>query len=134
MGRRMQCVAYGSERVAKAGRDREGQQRFRCAICGRRQTARSASAFCGYRFPDTVIALAVRWYLYYRLHYADVAELLAERGVHVDASTVFDWVQLRDLAMRSRAIIGENSGNGRWYRTTILWFLGHLTITGTAPY
>jgi len=46
-----------------------------------------SSAFCGYRFPDDVIALAVRWYLRFRLPYADVAELLAERGVHVDAST-----------------------------------------------
>jgi IS6 family transposase len=44
-------------------------------------TARSGSAFCGYRFPDEVIALAVRWYLRYRLSYADVSEWLAERGV-----------------------------------------------------
>jgi IS6 family transposase len=35
----------------------------------------------------------VRWYLRYRLSYADVAELLAERGVEVDAATVFDWVR-----------------------------------------
>ena len=39
-----------------------------------------------------VVALAVRWYLRYRLSYADVTELLAERGVAVDPSTVFDWV------------------------------------------
>jgi len=45
------------------------------------------------RFPDDVIALAVRWYLRFRLPYADLVELLVERGVHVDASTIFDWVQ-----------------------------------------
>ena len=56
-------------------------------------TERSRSAFSGYRFPDDIIALAVRWYLRYRLPYADLAELLAERGVHVDPSTIFDWVQ-----------------------------------------
>jgi IS6 family transposase len=39
------------------------------------------------------VALAVRWYLRYRLRYADVAELLAERGVGVDPSTVFAWVR-----------------------------------------
>ena len=77
----MQCVVCASERMAKAGRDSEGQQRYRCIRCRRRQTRRSASAFCGYRFPDDVIALAVRWYLSYRLPYADVAELLAERGI-----------------------------------------------------
>jgi transposase-like protein len=79
--------------VAKAGYDRQGHQRYRCVRCGRRQTTRSGSAFSGYRFPDTVITQAVRWYLTYRLAFADVAELLAERGVHVDASTIFDWVQ-----------------------------------------
>jgi len=55
--------------------------------------AGSTSAFRGYRFPDDITALAVRWYLRFRLPYADIAELLAERGVHVDASTVYDWVQ-----------------------------------------
>jgi transposase-like protein len=56
-------------------------------------TVRSGSAFSGYRFPDEVIALAVRWYLRYRLSYADVVEWLAERGVMVDPSTVYDWVR-----------------------------------------
>ena len=37
-----------------------------------------------HRFPDAIIALAVRWYLSYRLSSADVAEWLAERGVPVD--------------------------------------------------
>jgi transposase-like protein len=40
-----------------------------------------------------VIALAVRWYLRYRLSYEDVVEWLAERGVTVDPSTVYDWVR-----------------------------------------
>jgi IS6 family transposase len=35
----------------------------------------------------------VRWYLRYRLSYADVAELLAERSVRVDPSTIYDWVR-----------------------------------------
>ena len=57
-------------------------------------TIRSGSAFSGYRFPDEVIALAVRWYLRFRLSYADVVELLAERGISVDPSTVYDWVRI----------------------------------------
>jgi transposase-like protein len=40
-----------------------------------------------------VIALAVRWYARFRLSYADVTELLAERGFLVDRSTVYRWVQ-----------------------------------------
>jgi hypothetical protein len=35
----------------------------------------------------------VRWYLWLRVPYADVAVLLAERGIHVDRSTIYDWVQ-----------------------------------------
>jgi transposase-like protein len=66
MGEQMQCVGCGSERLARAGCDQHGLQRYRCANCGRRQTTRSASAFCGYRFPDSIIALAVRWYLHVR--------------------------------------------------------------------
>jgi IS6 family transposase len=89
----MQCDQCGSEQFTKAGRDRQARQLYRCGECGRRLTPRSASAFSAYRFPDDVIALAVRWYLRFRLPYADVAELLAERGVHVDPSTIFDWVQ-----------------------------------------
>ncbi len=42
------------------------------AECGRRFTARSASAFSRHRLPDDVIALAVRWYARFRLSYADV--------------------------------------------------------------
>ena len=89
----MQCQQCEENQFTKAGHDRLGRQLSCCSACGRRQTPRSASAFCGYRFPDDIIALAVRWYLRFRLPYADIVELLAERGAQVDASTVFDWVQ-----------------------------------------
>jgi transposase-like protein len=89
----MRCQRCEGRRFTKAGRDRAGRQIYQCETCARRQTDHSASAFRGYRFPDDITALAVRWYLRFRLPYADIAELLAERGVHVDASTVYDWVQ-----------------------------------------
>ena len=44
-----------------------------------------------YRFPDDVIALAVRWYLRFRL--PDIAAFLAERGVYVDRSSMYNRVQ-----------------------------------------
>jgi transposase-like protein len=59
----------------------------------RRFTRRSTSAFSGRAFPDDIIALAVRWYVRYRLSYAKVSEWLAERGVVVDQSTIYRWVQ-----------------------------------------
>jgi transposase-like protein len=45
--------------------------------------------FKGRQHPGEVIVLCVRWYLRYPLSYAHVAELLAERGVEVDASCIW---------------------------------------------
>ena len=63
----MQCTRCTGEQFTRAGRDRQQRQLYQCTMCGRRMTERSGSAFSGYRFPDEVIALAVRWYLRYRL-------------------------------------------------------------------
>ena len=87
------CPGCGLTGTRKNGRDRRGQQIYQCDGCRRRFTALTGTPFSGYHFPPDVIALAVRWYLRYRLSYADVTEVLAERGVAVDPSTVFDWVR-----------------------------------------
>ena len=44
--------------------------------------------FKGRHFPGEVIVLCVRWYLRYPLSYEHVAELVAERGLEVDASCI----------------------------------------------
>jgi len=49
--------------------------------------------FKGRQFPGEVIVLCVRWYLRYPLAYEQVAELLAERGIRVDPSCIWRWVQ-----------------------------------------
>jgi transposase-like protein len=59
-----------------------------------------------------VIALAVRWYVRYRLSFADVAEWLAERGRRVDRSTVYRWVRhflplFGEAARRYRRPVGR---------------------------
>ena len=110
----MRCVRCSGEAFSKAGFDQERRQVYQCVACRRRQTARSVSAFCGYRFPDDVIALAVRWYLRFRLPYADIVELLAERGVHVDASTVFDWVQRFTPLYKETARPHRHRAGTRW--------------------
>jgi transposase-like protein len=40
-----------------------------------------------------MIALCVRWYLRFSLSYRDLEELMAERGLSVDHTTVWRWVQ-----------------------------------------
>jgi transposase, IS6 family len=47
-----------------------------------------------------VIVLAVRWYLRFALSYRDVEELLAERAVEVDHTTVHGWVQRNRCSLR----------------------------------
>jgi len=54
---------------------------------------RRKQPFRRHRFPSLVILSAVRMYLRYPLSYQDVADLLGERGVDIDRSTVFRWVQ-----------------------------------------
>ena len=50
-------------------------------------------AFRGCRFPAEVILWAVRWYLAFPLSYRDLERMLADRGVAVDHTTMYRWVQ-----------------------------------------
>src|SRR3712207_3028221 len=110
----MQCTRCTREPFTRAGRARQQRQVYHSTRCGRRVTERSSSAFSGYRFPDEVIALAVRWYLRYRLSYADVAELLAERGVNVDPSTIYDWVHAFPPRFITAARVYRSPVGSRW--------------------
>jgi IS6 family transposase len=51
------------------------------------------SLFKWRHFEADIILCAVRWYLRYALSYRDVEDLLRERGVCIDHTTVFRWVQ-----------------------------------------
>ena len=48
--------------------------------------------FKGRQYPGEVIIWCVRWYLRYPLSYQHVRELVAERGVELDASCIWRWV------------------------------------------
>jgi len=48
--------------------------------------------FRGRHFREDIIVLSVRWYLRYPLSYRDLEEMMAERGLTVDHSTVARWV------------------------------------------
>jgi transposase-like protein len=49
--------------------------------------------FKGRQYPGEVILLAVRWYLRYPLAYLHISEILSERGLSIDASCIWRWVQ-----------------------------------------
>ena len=54
---------------------------------------RPVNPFKGRHYSGEIILLAVRWYLRYPLAYQHVAEMLVERGLAVDASCIWRWVQ-----------------------------------------
>jgi putative transposase len=51
-----------------------------------------AISFKGAHFPTEIILMGVRWFVAYPLSTRHVEELMRERGVHVDHSTVNRWV------------------------------------------
>ena len=50
-----------------------------------------AISFKGAHFPPEVMLMGVRWYVAYPLSTRHVEELMAERGVDVDHSTINRW-------------------------------------------
>nr|WP_264210832.1 IS6 family transposase [Leisingera thetidis] len=72
--------------------------------------------FKRHRFLREVILLAVRWYCRYPLSYRDVRDMLAKRGVAVDASTVHRWVRKFGPENRKRAQARHRSWRGlQWH-------------------
>ena len=71
------------------------------------------SIFMRSRFPVEIILLCVRWYCKYGITCRDLAEMMQERGVEVDASTIFRWVQRYELEKRVRWYQGYRSGSWR---------------------
>ena len=49
-------------------------------------------SFKGRHFKKTIIMMAIRWYVAYALSYRNIEELMLERGVSVDHSTINRWV------------------------------------------
>ncbi len=53
----------------------------------------NSQSFKWRHFAPDIILLCVRWYCRFQLSYRDVEEMIKERGLDVDHSTVFRWVQ-----------------------------------------
>jgi transposase, IS6 family len=55
-------------------------------------------------FQPDIILVCVRWYLRYTLSYRDLEEMMLERGLQVDQTTIYRWVQTYapELEKRSR--------------------------------
>jgi transposase, IS6 family len=49
--------------------------------------------FKGRQFTSEIILWAVRWYLMFPVSYRDLELMLQDRGVVVDHTTIFRWIQ-----------------------------------------
>src|SRR5947209_8969528 len=65
---------------------------------------KNPSPFKWRHFASDIIVLCIRWYLRYALSYRDLEEMMAERGLSVDHTTISRWVQRSapELEKRSR--------------------------------
>jgi IS6 family transposase len=72
-------------------------------------------------YAPAIILLCVRWYLRYSLSYRDLAEMMAERGLPVDHTTIYRWVQryAPELQKRVRAQLQPTNDSWRVEETYI---------------
>jgi transposase-like protein len=73
-----------------------------------------SSLFKRRRFPVEIILLCVRWYCKYGISYRDLAEMMEERDVNVDSSTIFRWVQRYAPEIEKRVRRDQGSRSGSW--------------------
>ena len=71
--------------------------------------------FRGRHYRDEIIVLCVRWYLRYPLSYRDLEEMMTERGLTIDHSTIARWV-LRYAPVLNHRIRSEMRNPNRSWR------------------
>jgi len=70
--------------------------------------------FKGRQFAAEVILWAVRWYLMFPISYRDLELMLLDRGVAVDHSTIFRWIQAYAAELEKRIRPHLRLSNGSW--------------------
>ena len=72
------------------------------------------SPFKWRHFEAEIILLCVRWYVRYSLSYRDLEEMMAERGLRVDHSTIYRWVQRYAPELEKRCRPHLKACNDSW--------------------
>src|SRR3982750_3577229 len=70
--------------------------------------------FKGRQFTAEVILWAVRWYLMFPISYRDLELMLQDRGVTVDHTTLFRWIQAYAPELEKRIRPHLHRSNGSW--------------------
>src|SRR4051812_44162199 len=77
-------------------------------------SVRPDQSFKGRQFTAEVILWAVRWYLMFPVSYRDLELMLQDRGVSVDHTTVFRWIQAYAPELEKRIRPHLRPSNGSW--------------------
>src|SRR4051794_37136530 len=75
---------------------------------------RQGKEFKGRQFTAEVILWAVRWYLMFPISYRDLELMLQDRGVMVDHTTLFRWIQAYAPELEKRIRPHLRACNGSW--------------------
>ena len=75
---------------------------------------RRSALFRGRHFRDEIIVLCLRWYLRYPLSYRDLEEMMAERGLAIDHSTLARWVHRYAPVLNERIRSEMRNPNRSW--------------------
>lgn len=92
--------------------------------------------FKGRHFDRSVILLCVRWYLAYNLSLRDLEEMMAERGLNVDHSTVHRWVVhfspqlLERFNRRKRAVTAKWHMDETYLKVRGQWMYLYRAVDG----
>ena len=89
----------------------------------------SSNPFKWRHFRSGISLLNVRWYLRYGLSYRDLEELMLERGIAVDHTTIYRWVQAYspELDQRCRRYLKPTNDSWRTDET-------YVKVRGTWKY
>jgi IS6 family transposase len=83
-------------------------------LCGADIRMGRGDCFKGRQFTAEVILWAVRWYLMFPVSYRDLELMLLDRGVEVDHTTIFRWLQAYAGELEKRIRPHLRMSNGSW--------------------
>ena len=72
-------------------------------------------AFKWRHFHGEVIMQCVRWYCKYGISYRDLEEMMTERGLTIDNTTAYRWVQHSAPELKKRLEWYKKRHSSRWH-------------------
>src|SRR3712207_48610 len=77
-------------------------------------TAGNKNPFKGRQLTAEIILWAVRWYLQFPISYRDLERMFSDRGIQVDHTTLFRWLQAYSPELDKRIRPHLRMTNGSW--------------------